>query len=75
MLRALCVARRANAAGPTGRQAEEPGAWQRRRAGLNMRTWLQPTTKGYLGRVPKALILDAVQFGAGASAAHADLVA
>lgn len=34
-----------------------------------MRTWWQPTVQSYLGRVPKALILDAVRDGAGEAAA------
>ena len=38
-------------------------------AGLDMRGCWTATAEGYLGRVPKALILDAVREGAGASAA------
>ena len=38
-------------------------------AGLDMRECWTATKEGYLGRVPKALILDAVREGAGASAA------
>lgn len=71
-LLAVCVARCANA-GETGwtegRGAGCVAAQVARAAGLDMRTWWQPTTEGYFGRVPKALILDAVRDGAGASAA------
>ena len=38
-------------------------------AGLDMRQCWTPTKESYLGRVSKALILDAVREGAGASAA------
>ncbi len=38
-------------------------------AGLDMRGCWTATREGYLGRVPKALILDAVRDGAGGSAA------
>lgn len=34
-----------------------------------MRTWWQPTTESYLGRVPKTLILEAVREGAGITTA------
>ncbi len=71
-LLAVCVARTANAGGRTwatpegGRcvAAQVAGA-----AGLDMRQCWTPTREGYLGRVSKALILQAVREGAGANAA------
>ena len=71
-LLAVCVARTANAGGrnwttPDGSRciaAEVASA-----AGLDMRQCWAPTKASYLGRVPKALILDAVRERAGASAA------
>jgi ParB family chromosome partitioning protein len=36
---------------------------------LDMKQWWQPTVAGYLGRVPKTLILEAVTEGKGAAAA------
>ena len=36
---------------------------------LDMTQWWQPTVAGYLGRVPKTLILEAVTEGKGAAAA------
>ncbi len=37
---------------------------------LDMTQWWQPSVTGYLGRVPKTLILEAVTEGKGASAAE-----
>lgn len=71
-LLAVCVARCANAGGADwtqGRGAGGVAPHVAQAAGLDMRTWWQPTTESYLGRVPKALILDAVRIGADASAA------
>lgn len=39
-------------------------------ASLDMRRWWTATPEGYVGRVPKALILDAVREGAGEEAAR-----
>ncbi len=39
-------------------------------AGLDMRAWWQADRESYLGRVPKAVILDAVREGAGDDAAR-----
>ena len=69
-LLAVCVARTADAGRADWTKAH--GAIQARvaaAAGLDMRGCWTATTEGYLGRVPKALILDAVREGAGASAA------
>ena len=69
-LLAVCVARTADAGRADWTKAH--GAIQAQvatAAGLDMRGCWTVTTEGYLGRVPKALILDAVREGAGASAA------
>ena len=69
-LLAVCVARTADAGRADWTKAH--GAIQAQvasAAGLDMRGCWTATTEGYLGRVPKALILDAVREGAGASAA------
>jgi ParB family chromosome partitioning protein len=71
-LLAICVARCAHAGGAdwTGGQASGSVAVQvAQAAGLDMRTWWQPTVESYLGRVPKALILEAVRDGVGETAA------
>jgi ParB family transcriptional regulator, chromosome partitioning protein len=67
-LLAVCVARCANAGGADwteDRGAGSVAAQVARAASLDMRTWWQPTQESYLGRVPKALILEAVRDGAG----------
>ncbi len=67
-LLAVCVARNAGRADWT----KAHGAIQARvaaAAGLDMRQCWTATREGYLDRVPKALILDAVRDGAGTSAA------
>ena len=71
-LLAVCVARTANAGSrtwttPEGSQCT--AAQVATAAGLDMRQCWTATREGYLGRVPKALILDAVREGAGSSAA------
>jgi len=69
-LLAVCVARTADAGRADWTKAH--GAIQARvasAAGLDMRGCWTATVEGYLGRVPKALILDAVRQGAGNSAA------
>lgn len=69
-LLAVCVARTADAGRADWTKAH--GAIQAQvasAAGLDMRECWTATAEGYLGRVPKALILDAVREGAGASAA------
>jgi len=71
-LLAVCVARTANAGGrtwttPDGSRciaAQVAGS-----AGLDMRQCWTATKESYLGRVPKALILDAVREGAGSGVA------
>ncbi|MFI5268640.1 MAG: hypothetical protein ACHQ7M_14800 [Chloroflexota bacterium] len=71
-LLAVCVARCANAGGADwteGRGTSSVAAQVAQPAGLDMRAWWQPTPESYLGRVPKALILDAVRDGAGEPAA------
>ena len=71
-LLALCVARTVTAGcrnwtTPEGSQCIS--AQVAAAAGLDMRQSWTATKEGYLGRVPKALILDAVREGAGASVA------
>ena len=69
-LLAVCVARTADAGRADWTKAH--GAIQAQvasAAGLDMRGCWTATAEGYLGRVPKALILDAVREGAGATAA------
>ena len=69
-LLAVCVARTTDAGRADWTKAH--GAIQAQvasAAGLDMRGCWTATVEGYLGRVPKALILDAVREGAGASAA------
>jgi len=69
-LLAVCVARTADAGRADWTKAH--GAIQARvaaAAGLDMRQCWTATREGYLDRVPKALILDAVRDGAGTSAA------
>jgi len=69
-LLAVCVARTADAGRADWTKAH--GAIQARvaaAAGLDMRGCWTATRDGYLDRVPKALILDAVREGAGTSAA------
>jgi ParB family chromosome partitioning protein len=71
-LLAVCVARCAHAGGADwteGRGTGSVAAQVAQAAGLDMRTWWQPTVENYLGRVPKTLILDAVRDGAGEAAA------
>lgn len=71
-LLAVCVARTADAGRadwttPQGARCIQAQAATV--AGLDMRGCWTATKEGYLGRVPKALILDAVREGAGTSAA------
>ena len=71
-LLAVCVARTANAGGriwttPEGSRCI--AAQVATAAGLDMRQCWTATKESYLGRVPKALILDAVREGAGAGVA------
>ncbi len=71
-LLALCVARTVNAGSRTWTTPEGSrcvAAQVATAAGLDMRQSWTPTKESYLGRVPKALILDAVPEGAGASVA------
>ena len=71
-LLAVCVARCGHAGGADwteGRGTGSVAAQVAQAAGLDMRTWWQPTPESYLGRVPKALILEAVRDGAGEPAA------
>ena len=71
-LLAVCVARTANARGQTWTTPEGSAcvaAQVATAAGLDMRQCWTATKESYLGRVPKALILDAVREGAGASVA------
>ena len=71
-LLAVCIARCAHAGGADwteGRGTSSVAAQVARVAGLDMRIWWQPTPESYLGRVPKALILEAVRDGAGEPAA------
>lgn len=71
-LLAVCVARTANAGGRTWTGAEGSrciAAQVATAAGLDMRQCWTATKESYLGRVPKALILDAVREGAGAGVA------
>ena len=72
-LLAVCVARTVNAGSctwttPEGEQCI--AAQVATAAGLDMRQCWSSTKDSYLGRVPKALILDAVREGAGASVAN-----
>lgn len=72
-LLAVCVARAANAGSRTWTTPEGSqciAAQVATAAELDMRQCWTPTKDSYLGRVPKALILDAVREGVGASAAH-----
>jgi len=71
-LLAVCVARTADAGRADWTTPHGVGCIQARvatAAGLDMRQNWTATREGYLGRVPKALILDAVREGAGGSAA------
>jgi len=71
-LLAVCVARTADAGRADWTKAHGAVCIQAQAAtaaGLDMRGCWTATMEGYLGRVPKALILDAVREGAGASAA------
>jgi len=71
-LLAVCVARTADAGRADWTTPQGAGCIQAQAAtaaGLDMRGCWTATREGYLGRVPKALILDAVREGAGASAA------
>ncbi|MCK8788154.1 ParB/RepB/Spo0J family partition protein [Roseomonas sp. NAR14] len=72
-LLAVCVARVADAGRDdwtTPRGAASIGGRVAEAAGLDMRRWWGVTAEGYLARVPKALILEAVREGAGGDAAH-----
>ena len=71
-LLAVCVARTANAGGQTWTTPEGSQCIAARvamAAGLDMRQCWTATKESYLGRVPKALILEAVREGAGAGVA------
>ena len=71
-LLAVCVARTAEAGRADWTTPHRAGCIQAQvgtAAGLDMRRNWTATKEGYLGRVPKALILDAVREGAGATAA------
>ena len=71
-LLAVCVARTANAGGRTWTTPEGSrcvAAQVATAAGLDMRRCWTATAESYLGRVPKALILDAVREAAGAGVA------
>ncbi len=71
-LLAVCVARAANAGGRTWTTPEGSrcvAAQVASAAGLDMRQCWTATRESYLGRVPKALILDAVREGARAGVA------
>ena len=71
-LLAVCVARTANAGSRTWTTPEGSrciAAQVAMAAGLDMRQCWTATKEGYLGRVPKVLILDAVRESAGASVA------
>lgn len=71
-LMAACVARAANAGARTWTTPEGSqciAAQVATAAGLDMRTCWTATKDSYLGRVPKALIVEAVREGAGARAA------
>ncbi len=71
-LLAVCVARTADAGRADWTTPHGAATVQARAAtaaGLDMRQCWTATKEGYLGRVPKALILDAVRDGAGPSAA------
>jgi len=71
-LLAVCVARTADAGRADWTTPHGAGCIQAQAAtaaGLDMRGCWTATREGYLGRVPKALILDAVRDGAGPSAA------
>ena len=71
-LLALCVARTVTAGSQTWTKPEGSRCIAARvatAAGLDMRQSWTATKESYLGRVPKALILDAVREGAGASVA------
>lgn len=71
-LLAVCVARTADAGRADWTTPHGAGCIQARvatAAGLDMRGCWTATKESYLGRVPKALILDAVREGAGTSAA------
>lgn len=72
-LLAVCVAQVADAGRDdwtTPRGAVSIGARVAKAAGLDMRRWWGVTAEGYLARVPKALILEAVREGADGDAAH-----
>ncbi|WP_420608242.1 ParB/RepB/Spo0J family partition protein [Novosphingopyxis sp.] len=72
-LLAVCVARTAHAGGRTWTGAEGSrciAAQVATAAGLDMRQCWTATKESYLGRVQKALILDAVREGAGAGVAR-----
>ena len=72
-LLAVCVARTVNAGSRTWTTPQGGrclAAQVADAAGLDMRQGWTPTEASYLGRVPKALILEAVREGAGADAAH-----
>jgi len=71
-LLAVCVARTADAGRADWTTPQGAGCIQAQvaaAAGLDMRGCWTATKENYLARVPKALILDAVREGAGASAA------
>jgi len=71
-LLAVCVARTVNAGSRTWTGTEGSrciAAQVATAAGLDMRQCWTATKESYLGRVPKALILDAVREGAGAGVA------
>jgi len=71
-LLAVCVARTADAGRADWTTPHGAGCIQAQvaiAAGLDMRQCWTATKEGYLSRVPKALILDAVREGAGSSAA------
>ena len=71
-LLAVCVARTANAGGRTWTTPEGSrciAAQVATAAGLDMRQYWTATKESYLGRVPKALIQDAVREGARAGVA------
>ncbi len=71
-LLAMCVARTANAGGRSWTTPEGSrciAAQVATTAGLDMRQCWKATKESYLGRVPKALILDAVREGAGVGVA------
>jgi ParB family chromosome partitioning protein len=72
-LLAVCVAAGADAGGADWTLADgaaEPAARVAALAGLDPAAWWTPTREGYLDRVPKALIAEAVREGAGGTAAR-----